>query len=234
MQGTGLRKSQRRCLGMINRIKTILVFLVISFMCIEVSYAQPKIPKDEIPLNVDSEIKARIEELYSKDADKRATAAYYLGGSGPQRDAAVSAARFLIELLDDDNNATVLKWENVVMGGVSLPFSTNPVKRSTTPGIEAGKALGLLSRYNNAIVKYLVTVLKDKNWVVRKNAIWGLAISAKDNDPTAMEALIAILNDENGSVRESAIAVLQTTSGQDFGQDQTKWQGWWEENNGNF
>lgn len=48
-------------------------------------------------------------------------------------------------------------------------------------------------------------------------------------DPRAVEPLIGVLGDENPEVRRRAAEVLRSITGQDFGQDQGRWQAWYQQ-----
>ena len=62
-------------------------------------YAQPNIPKENIPADIPTEVREQIERLYSSDPVGRGDAAYDLGEMGEK---AAPAIPFLIEVLKDE------------------------------------------------------------------------------------------------------------------------------------
>lgn len=83
-----------------KRIETTLAFwVVISIMTLEaIGYAQPNIPKEDIPSNIPYNVRKEIEGLYSSDSTERGYAAQQLGKMATL---AVPAIPFLIEILGD-------------------------------------------------------------------------------------------------------------------------------------
>lgn len=75
-------------------------------------------------------------------------------------------------------------------------------------------------------VEALVETLKDKNVYVRGMAARALG---EIKDPRAIEPLINALKDEIKDVRRNAAWALKEITGEDFGQDYTKWQDWWKQ-----
>lgn len=53
-------------------------------------------------------------------------------------------------------------------------------------------------------------------------------------DPSAIDPLIATLNDEDENVRKAVVYVLIEFTGEDFGEDQVNWREWWDQNKANF
>jgi hypothetical protein len=56
----------------------------------------------------------------------------------------------------------------------------------------------------------------------------------KIESPKAVKLLIFALKDQDAGVRQAAAKSLQQITGQDFGEDQAKWNKYWEENKGTF
>jgi transposase InsO family protein len=102
-----------------KRSKIILVFLVITSLLVgaDLTYAQPKIPKEKIPSDFSSEVKEQIEKLYSKTAVERADAALAIGKMGKN---AISAIPFLIAILHDD---IPREWTRTMCRGI--PYLLN-------------------------------------------------------------------------------------------------------------
>ncbi len=66
-----------------KKIKKILILFVgINFVMTWLSYAQPKISKENIPSNIPSDLRGLIERLYSSDPVERGRVAYILGQWG--------------------------------------------------------------------------------------------------------------------------------------------------------
>ena len=121
-------------LAKVNMALSVLVtVLFLGFNC----YAQPNIPKENIPSNLSTEVKAEVEGLYAPEAVKRAQAASNLGNMGEK---AVPAIPLLIGMLGDS-------------AGIEL--KTDPeskISHHTSPGIEAAVALGKIG--NPAVAAY--------------------------------------------------------------------------------
>lgn len=173
-----------------NIIKKLLVFLIgISIISIGLSYAQPNLPRENIPSGTPDDIKTQIERLYSPDPVERAYGAIELSRMGER---ARPAVPFLIGILHD---TTPLAWS------FRGSFPRSP---STSPGSEAAKALGEI-KDSRAVDPLLEVVLKHKDEYVRDSAARALG---KIKDPLAVESLISFLHDENKSVRSAAVIAL--------------------------
>ncbi|HHT9126378.1 MAG TPA: HEAT repeat domain-containing protein [Candidatus Brocadiia bacterium] len=93
----------------------------------------------------------------------------------------------------------------------------------------ASVALGEIG--NNLAVEPLIRTLEDKEQSVRSK---GAEALGKIKDPRAVEPLIAALKDKDSGVRGDAALALGDITGQNFGEDPAKWQGWWKENKNRF
>ena len=90
----------------------------------------------------------------------------------------------------------------------------------------AASALG--EEKEASALESLVDVLKnDDNGYVRAMAAWALG---EIGDARAVEHLIAAITDESHDVQNRAPLALKQITGQDFGEDQAKWDAWWKEN----
>ncbi len=89
----------------------------------------------------------------------------------------------------------------------------------------AARALGGIA--DARAVEPLITALKDRNRRVRSQAAAALG---NIGDAHAVEPLISVLEDESSGARRAAERALGEIAKQDFGQDQARWQRWWEEN----
>src|SRR4030042_3888158 len=171
-------------LAKVNMALSVMVaVLFLGFNC----YAQPNIPKENIPSNLAPEVKAEAEGLYSPEAVKRAQAANKLGNMGEK---AVPAIPLLIGILGDS---------------AGVEFKADPeakIAEHSSPGIEAAVALG---KIGDPALEPLISALKDKNPNVRVLA--AVALEELEN-PKAVDALIAVLTDENLDVQSSAARAL--------------------------
>ena len=109
--------------AIMNDIKRIsAVAIIINFIVLSSSHAQPNISRENIPKNASAEIRKEIEKLYSLDALVRAEAAIRLGWMGNK---AASATPFLMAMLNDN---TPIEWEYV-----DIPRSDIPAYKPFTP-----------------------------------------------------------------------------------------------------
>lgn len=207
--------------------KTILLFLVLmSMFGTGLIYAQPKIPKENIPKDIPEDLANCIEGLYSEDPIGRAYAcrAISMWGEDPvKRKQAKAAVPFLIDMLGDDVD---LEWR--IRGGGWTGEYTSPAGEAITaleligessvePLIEALKNNDEWIRSNSArvlgdmrearAVEALIVVLRNDPWGwARKYAAEALG---KIKDPRSVESLIeAALKDENWNIRVEAERAL--------------------------
>ena len=168
---------------MIKKIKIFLVLLIVVSIVVigTIAYAQPKIPKENIPSNIPNDVKTQIEELYSQDPVKRAYGAYYLGNMASK---ATSAIPFLVEMLDD---SVSVKWDFSDKDA----FPSWKEKNTTEPSWEAQKAL---IKIGKPAVESLIEALHRKEYRC-------LAISALGDikDIRAINPLLDILKIDDGS-----------------------------------
>lgn len=178
-------------------IKKFLIFLSILYFIISIgigrlSYAQPKIPKENIPSGISPKVRKQIERLYSPDPIQRIYGAACLGKMGKQ---AVPAIPYLIDLFDD-NTPTISKPLQSLMREYSGFFHN-------TPGVEAARALVKIGK---PAVEPLIAALNNKDSSVRNKAVLALG---KIKDDRAVEALIMTLKDEYR--RFTVIGALKTS-----------------------
>jgi len=91
----------------------------------------------------------------------------------------------------------------------------------------AANALGEIGPYANEAVPALITALEDEDSWVR---VYTAEALGKIGDKDAVPALITALEDEDEYVRIEVVTALKKITGEDFGEDPSKWQQWWEEN----
>jgi len=91
----------------------------------------------------------------------------------------------------------------------------------------AANALGEIGPHAKEAVPALIIALGDEDSWVRVYAAEALGkIGVKE----AVPALIGALEDEDKYVRGKAVTALKKITDEDFGEDPSKWQRWWEEN----
>ena len=66
----------------------------------------------------------------------------------------------------------------------------------------------------------------DPDETLRLTAIERLSIAS---DPAITGFLIDLLDDESASIRQSVARYLSRRTGQDFGEDPSRWSSWWSE-----
>jgi len=225
-------------------IRIILVLLVgISVMGIGLSYAQPRIPKESIPIDIPSDMKTYIERLYSSDPIERSNSVYYLGQMGER---AVPAIPYLKGILHDNTliERTVAGGTCVVPLGMEAAIALSEIGG---PGVKAliaalkdedqsvqVRALVVMSEIKDSrAVEPLIAALKDEDSYVREMAA-GLLVETKVKDSRLIEPLIAALKDRDPGVHWRAAAALENITGKHFGQNSKKWHKWWEKNKGKF
>jgi HEAT repeat protein len=77
----------------------------------------------------------------------------------------------------------------------------------------------------------LIESLHDQVDMVKRTAA---AVLANQKNPALIEPLIDALNDPDTFVKDSALQALSNITGQQFGDDISKWQEWWTENQERF
>lgn len=192
-----------------QNIKVILITLTISILLAAgLSYAQPTIPKDRIPSNIEPAVKLVIEKLYSSDINERK-----------------KAAKTLFDML-------ILKVQNAAP---AAPFLIDTLIEDLSHGdTKASGDLAILHGYcgysiDARAVEPLINALKDSDMNTRMNAASALGGT---KDPRAVKPLIDVLNDFLQNTQSNAAKSLTQITGEDFGTDQTKWTQWWEQNRG--
>jgi HEAT repeat protein len=163
--------------------------------------AKPTIPQENIPPEMPAEVRRYVEQLYSRDAVTRGTAAHALGRLGDRAEAAVP---FLIAMLGDDD--VKLEWET---------RDTDPAHpiaeakkhilglyKDTSAGREAARSLGMIC---GSAPDALLAALKSEAAPVRKNAA---EACGEIRDKKATQGVMLLLQDENKAVRERAAYAL--------------------------
>ncbi len=142
----------------------------------------PSIPKQEIP----SDVREKIEGLYSERARHRMKAAYALGEMGER---AVPSIPFLIAMMDDDTP--------VIMGDLY----------QKTPGRAASSALSQMGR---PALEPLISILKEGNNKIRLESLMALQnLYRRIKDSRIIDAVIAALNEGDLKVKKRTIIILK-------------------------
>jgi HEAT repeat protein len=187
----------------IGRILIGLLVLVCFIISASTTSAAPKIPKEKIPFDIPTEVRVQIERLYSDDPMERQDAASQLGNMGER---AISAAPFLIAMLDDAGDGKLVIGVDTPDGVrfkwiVSTFSPTNPGKRDF-PGESAKMALVKIGK---VAIEPLIKALNDEDFTVRFSAASALG---DIKDKSAVEPLIVLLKDKYPFVRFSAASAL--------------------------
>ena len=151
--------------------------------------------------------------------------------SGVRREAAEALGKQGWEPGDNTEKIDYLiakqKWDELVkMGKPAVDPLINALKDKDS-GIQ-GRAAEILGKIkDHRAIESLITALKDKDSGVQGRAAEALGEIGK---PDAVEPLITALKDKDPSVRWEAAEALGEITEQNFGEDQEKWQQWWDEN----
>jgi len=169
-----------------------------------------------------------IKALEDEDEEIRMDAAWTLGDIGPE---AKDAIPTLINLLEDEDILVrvyaaealyKIDPERCVTTLIALLEHGDGEIRSS-----AADALGMIGPEAKDAIPALINLLEDEDEFVRLSTTVALGdIGAQE----AVPALINALKDEDFMVRNFAAESLTKITGEDFGEDQSKWQQWWEEN----
>jgi len=179
-----------------------------------------------------------ISALKDKDGGVREAAFEALGKINPKWRETEEAKRKVPEFISalKDKDWSVRGAAAIVLGEIKDPRAVEPLISALKDKDEdwyvryvAAKALGKIK--DPQTVELLISALKNKDVGVR----WGAAYALGEiKDPRTVKPLISALKDEDWNVREEAAKALKKITGQDFGEDQKRWQSWWEENKGKY
>ncbi|MFA6056254.1 MAG: HEAT repeat domain-containing protein [Thermodesulfovibrionales bacterium] len=168
-----------------KNIKLAILLTGISLVIFGHSYSQPRILSENLPKNIQPEVRQLIEKLYSEDPGERGKALIKLGEIGQK---AVPAIPFIIGMLSDTKSFSVQSQTSLVETAV---LSKEAIKVLTIIGQPA--------------VGPLIKALRDRNSIVRKNAAEALG---EIKDKSATDPLITALEDDDGTVRQYAAEAL--------------------------
>lgn len=144
-------------------------------------FAQPRIPREQIPEQANARVRGQIEKLYSEDALTRGQAILELGSMGEE---AAPAIPFLIGMYRDHAS---LRWE----GGVGMPLPTSPSQLAKSSFRDMGKPAVVL----------LVRALGEEDFLLRAWAAWALGYTGSRD---AVAPLISALNDASAVMAGAA------------------------------
>jgi hypothetical protein len=204
-----------------------------------------EILSDSLKVNKTWHIRERIIEVLGRTKDTKAIEplVYYTGG-GTNVGSAITRALLQIEdrakvrealiVALADENSWVREHAAKALGDIKGKGTVEPLIAAlkdvnSSVRKEAAEALGEIK--DARAVQPLITTLKDKDSSARREAVRALG---KINDPRAVEPLIAALKDKNSFAQREVGEALRKITGQNLGQDQTRWQKWWQENKAEF
>ena len=161
----------------------ILLFIVCATVFVAEISAQPSLPKEIIPRTIPSDVRSRIEKLYSANPLDRSKAASELGGMG---DHATGAIPFLISMLTD---------KEIYLGKSPTDYMS--------PSDEATKAL---AKIGAPCINQLLETMHDSDPDLSRRAARALM---KIRDTRAVRPLIdALRNEGSGEVKSQIAWVL--------------------------
>ena len=173
------------------------------------------------------EVPALIKALGDENSYVRSAAAEALGKIGPE------AVPALIRALGDEDSS--VRWRAAYTLGEIGPEAKEAVlaliralgDEDSSVRWRAARALGKIGPEAKEAVPALIEALGDKDEQVREaaaEALGKIGSEAKE----AVPALIKALGDKYKYVRTEVARALMVITGQDFGQDASRWQEWWE------
>jgi hypothetical protein len=208
--------------------------------------------KGKIPASTPPEIRVELEKLLSSELPQRLEGAYNLGNMGAK---AVLAIPFLIGVLHDNegmvdvDEASLKFFEKdttfMVFGGKAATI--NPMQIIVSVALakigktareplraelsKADPAMLPFAYFADSLVrmqdpdttKMLIAMLSDSNRQKRYRIAEALRYS---KDPASIDALITALKDQDSNVKSAAGNSLKRITGQDFGEDASKWEEW--------
>ena len=172
-------------------------------------------------------VPALIKALGDENSYVRSAAAEALGKIGPE------AVPALIRALGDEDSS--VRWRAAYTLGEIGPEAKEAVlaliralgDEDSSVRWRAARALGKIGPEAKEAVPALIEALGDKDEQVREaaaEALGKIGSEAKE----AVPALIKALGDKYKYVRTEVARALMVITGQDFGQDASRWQEWWE------
>ncbi len=201
-------------------------------------YSQPEISKDNIPTGIDQQLRKHIEELYNKDSEKRAQAAYAIGKMG---DGAYQAIPFLVGMLYEwDIKREIWEASQVEkspgreagealrkIGKKSVPSLVELIKNQNKSEFVRTAAARILGQLNDTrAVDALISVMADNFW----DAPWVIGIYDSDRD---LDPLLSLLDDAHSSILQTTVLQsLILLTGKNFSYDKEAWEYWWIHNRG--
>jgi len=206
--------------------------------------------REQLPENMDPEVRQQAEKIYSTDPKIRGTAVKVLVKMGDRARVAMPyvAVNAVTEnpgqwalgtlppvpatsvevatLLEGLNLPGLQPWiqDVIQQGPPAIPRIPGVTEPGSIPGVRGFLDLSPL------VTPYL-SGLNSATAETRRDAARSLA---DHKSPQVVEALIAALDDPDPTVRKSVAESLAKISGQNYGTDAAKWKAWWAENKASF
>ncbi|MCK4401746.1 HEAT repeat domain-containing protein [bacterium] len=160
--------------------RILVLFVVIGCLVGGLSYAQPKISKGNIPVNIPAEVREQIERLYSSNPKEREAAVRSFYSMGEK---ATPAVPFLISVLKD-KDLHVRWYAASTLGHIEDSRAVKPLiavlRKDKDSRVRECAAVSLMYLKDPRAVEQLIVALKDENKSVRYAATLALG-SIKDS-----------------------------------------------------
>jgi HEAT repeat protein len=171
-------------------------------------------------------IESLLAVLKDKSASVRRASASSLGQFQDNR-----ATEPLIRCLGDADS-TVRTSAAESLGKLKVKEALKPLIsaliKDKDPKVRSAASTALGNLEDNQAIEPLISALKDKDPVVRRVTASSLG---EFKDLKIVPPLIEALQDKE--LGNNAVFALKRITGKDFGEDASKWQKWWKENQGN-
>lgn len=188
----------------------VMTALVAVCCVVSKTYAQPEIPKEQIPTNISSKVRHQIERLYSTSANERRLAMTELGKMGTS---ASEAIPFAVEMLADTGsyigNETTKCLGKIGKPAVEPVISVLASEADVRTKCKAATTLGYL-KDERAVKPLVEAALDDSNRGA--GFLYAAAVALTEvNSPRTTEMLIAALAENRLLVRNNAAYILSHT-----------------------
>ena len=191
----------------------------------------------EIPPGMASEVRVEVVKLFSSNPDVRAEGVDNLRQLGARALAAIPfiAANVLRTTADNQLPSTVVDVdvspehttvaiEQLGFGRLAALIGQHKARDGGNPNASSGTTEASIK---DRLFERRIENLKRGNVRSRQRAVRVLGMT---KDPRAVAPLIAVLEDEDASLREAAAESLRQITGEDFGTEHDKWNDWHQKN----